>query len=267
MSIITLLTDFGTQDTYVSAMKGVILSVNPHTTIIDITHALSPQDIFQGAYSIKSAFRYFPKGTVHVVVVDPGVGSDRAIIAVKAMGHIFLAPDNGVLTLIMEEDESASVVLVNNSAYYLPSVSRTFHGRDIFAPVAAHIKNGVNINKLGEPIDKKDIIYLDIKKPGITDTGELSGIIVSVDHFGNLVTNIDASVLENYGNGDATASLKIRVGDVVIKGISTSYTSVNVQTLLAIIGSDGYLEIALNGGSAAHHLKSMVGDIVHIHRA
>lgn len=148
MSIVTLLTDFGIEDAYVGTMKGVILSVNPSTVIIDITHHIEPQNLIRAAYIISSFYKYFPQGSVHIVVVDPGVGSDRAIIAVNVMKHIFLAPNNGVLTLLLDEDEIESIVRVENTRFFLKPVSQTFQGRDIFAPVGAYISKGIDIQTL-----------------------------------------------------------------------------------------------------------------------
>jgi len=173
MSILTLLTDFGTEDAYVGMMKGVILSINPQAVIIDITHQIDPQDLIQAAYIIKSSYRYFPEGTVHLLVVDPGVGSDRAIVALEMMGHIFLAPDNGVLTLLMDEGETDSIVSVENTRYFLESVSRTFHGRDIFAPVGAHLCRGLDIKNLGSPLDQQNLVHLKILKPYISGNNQL----------------------------------------------------------------------------------------------
>ncbi len=264
MSIITLLTDFGIQDEYVGLMKGVILSVNPDASIIDLTHNIAPQDLVSAAYLIKSSHRYFPKSTVHVVVVDPGVGSDRAIIAVNMMGQTFIAPDNGVLSLVIEEGTVDNIVKVDNSDYFLDSISRTFHGRDIFAPVAAHISKGVEINNLGTKTNKDSIERIDIKKPRISDNGSLVGAVVSVDHFGNLITNIDSGFLETYCKDGVFENLEIKIGKGRIQGISESYSSAVTQTPLAIIGSKGYLEISLNMGSAQVYFDAQKGDSVHI---
>ena len=212
MSIITLLTDFGIEDGYVGTIKGVILSVNPSAMIVDITHQIDPQDLIEAAYVIKSSYRYFPKGTVHVIVVDPGVGSDRAIVALEMMGHIFLAPDNGVLTLLLDEGRLDSITRVNNSQYFLEPLSQTFHGRDIFAPVGAHISKGVDLKKLGSGLNRNDLVHLSIRKPSISDEGELVGTIVSVDRFGNCITNIDLSCLEKFYKPGSEKNLVIAIG-------------------------------------------------------
>ncbi len=263
-SIITLLTDFGTKDEYVGIMKGVILSVNPYANIIDISHHIDPQDLVQAAYLIKSCYRYFPEHTVHVVVVDPGVGSDRSIIALKMKGHIFLAPDNGVLYPLMDEGSIESIINVDNSSYFLESVSRTFHGRDIFAPVAAHISMGIEINKIGSPTGPKELEKLSIKKPFLSDKGEITGTIISIDRFGNLITNIDLDSIRKLGKEDIGKNIEVRIGENKINGLSLNYRSVKSQSPLAIIGSRGYLEIAVNCGNAKHYFMAAKGDMVRV---
>jgi S-adenosylmethionine hydrolase len=263
-SIITLLTDFGTDDEYVGIMKGVILSVNPFVSIIDISHHIAPQDLSQAAYLIKSCYRYFPERTVHVVVVDPGVGSDRSIIALKMKNHIFLAPDNGVLRHLMDEGGIESIIHVDNSSYFLKPVSRTFHGRDIFAPVAAHISKGVEIKKLGTPIDKNDLVNLSIQKPYISDKGEIIGTIISIDRFGNLITNIDLDSIKMLDKEGMGKRLEVRIGENKIIGLSLSYKSVRSQSPLAIIGGRGYLEIAVNCGSAKQYFMAKKGDTIRV---
>jgi len=264
MSIITLLTDFGIEDAYVGTIKGVILSVNPSAMIVDITHQIDPQDLIEAAYVIKSTYRYFPKGTVHVIVVDPGVGSDRAIVALEMMGHIFLAPDNGVLTLLMDEGRIDSITRVKNSHYFLEPLSQTFHGRDIFAPVGAHISKGVDLKKLGSGLDLNDMVHLSIRKPSITDEGELVGTIVSVDRFGNCITNIDLNCLEKFYKPGFEKNLVIAIGECEIKGLSKNYDGVGLKQPLAIIGSLGYLEIALNCGRASRHFGAQKGDPIRV---
>lgn len=262
MSIITLLTDFGEDDEFVGVMKGVILGVNPSASIIDITHRIDPQDIVQAAYLIPSYYTFFPKGTVHIIVVDPGVGSDRPIIALEMAGHVFLAPDNGVLSLLLDSGYIDSIVSVNNQNYFLTPVSQTFHGRDIFAPVGAYISMGIDVGKTGTPLGKRDLVRLDIQKPHLTDKGKLVGAIISIDRFGNLITNIKLSdVNESFGS-HPDAILQVEVGKRKIEGLSESYQGAGIENLLAIIGSRGYLEIAVNRGSAHGRLKVKKGDLV-----
>lgn len=266
MSIITLLTDFGLNDEYVGSIKGVILSINPSAVIIDITHNIDPHDIIQAAFAIKSSYKFFPEGTVHVVIVDPGVGGSRAIIALEIAGHIFLAPDNGILTLLVEEGNIAELIRIDNKKFFLKSVSRTFHGRDIFAPVSAHISSGIKINNIGTPINKNELVKLSIPKPGISDKGELVGAIVSIDHFGNLITNIDSNCLENFCGPDAVKKPEIKIGNSKINGLSESYENSAPNSPLIIIGSRGYLEIAINCGSAKSYFKAEKGNTITVTR-
>lgn len=264
MSIITLLTDFGIDDEYVGIMKGVILSIAPSARIIDITHQIAPQDLIHAAYVIKFSYRYFSRGTVHVVVVDPGVGTSRAILALEIKGHIFLAPDNGILTLLMDTEPIDTIIRVDKKDYFLEPLSRTFHGRDIFAPVAAHLAKGVAIQKFGHPADPKELVRLPIEYPAISDKGELIGLIVSIDRFGNLITNIDLDSLEKFCRTATGKSPEIRIGGDKITGLSSSYENVKPQNPLMIIGSRGCLEIAVNRGSARHRFMAKKGDKVRL---
>jgi S-adenosylmethionine hydrolase len=262
MSIITLLTDFGTEDAYVGVMKGAILSTNPSAVVVDICHYIAPQDVIEAAYLIKSAYRYFPKGTVHIIVVDPGVGGNRSIVAVELPGHIFLAPDNGVLTLLVDEGEVDAIVRVENTHYFLNSISQTFHGRDIFAPVGAHISKGVPIEKLGPHLGMQEIIRLSIPKPYISDKDELIGMIISIDRFGNCISNIDENCLNKFVKNGSEKKLEIKMGKTVIRSLSYSYTDAGPKRPLAIIGSFGYLEIAANCDNAGQLLNIKKGDTI-----
>ena len=262
MSIITLLTDFGTEDAYVGVMKGAILSINPSAVVVDICHYIDPQDVIEAAYLIKSSYRYFPKGTIHIIVVDPGVGGPRSIVAVELSGHTFLAPDNGVLTLLMDEGEMDTIVRVENTRYFLDSISLTFHGRDIFAPVGAHISKGVPIEKLGPHLGMQELIRLSIPKPYISDKDELIGTIISIDRFGNCISNINENCLNKFVKNGSEKRLEIKIGKTVIKRLSHTYTDVEPKRPLAIIGSFGYLEIALNCDNAGRQLNVEKGDTI-----
>jgi len=262
MSIITLLTDFGTRTEYVGLMKGVILSINPSAAIVDLTHQIDSQDIEQAAFTIHSSYDYFPEGTVHLVVVDPGVGSERAILALEMQKQFFIAPDNGVLTLLFGEGNITSLIRLTNSSYFLTSVSRTFHGRDIFAPVGAHVAGGVALRKLGPDMDLQDAVCLADLYARISENGEVVGKIVSIDDFGNLITNIDLKNLSEFYRAGQEKKTKVQVGPHVIKGILETYGSVQSKTPVALIGSRGYLEIAVNKGNAAFILKAAKGDSV-----
>jgi len=264
VSIITLLTDFGVNDEFVGVMKGVILSVNPAARIVDITHAVDPQDILQAAFLINAAWSYFPTGTVHVVVIDPGVGSQRSIVAIQKAGHIFLAPDNGVLTLLLEANDIGEAVRVENPEFFLHPVSDTFHGRDIFAPVSAHLSAGLVMRQLGTDILPRQLIRLSIPKTKAIRPNELSGIIISVDRFGNLITNIHQSELKCVDDLSDGREPEIAIGDQTIVGIHRSFHQASAGESLAIIGSRGYLEIAVNCGNAAALFKAKRGDPVHV---
>ncbi len=264
MSVITILSDFGSQDEYVGVMKGVIFTVCPSVSIVDITHEIDPQDIVQAAYLIPSFYRFFPKGTVHLIIIDPGVGGERDILGVKYDGHFFIAPDNGVLTLLMNHKKSDTIVRIRNTDYYMKPVSATFHGRDIFAPIGAHIANGKGLEELGIKTDIEGIVRLKDLNCRLSETGELVGKIISVDRFGNLITNIDLNTLSNYGKTDPNHRLQVSIRSRVINGISETYANTDPGSPLALIGSRNHLEIAVNGGSAQRYLNARKGDIVKV---
>ncbi len=194
--VITLLTDFGYQDAYVGIMKGVIAGINPLANIIDICHNVPPQDIFNGAYLLYTAYKYFPKDTIHVAIVDPGVGSKRDIVCIKTKDSFFLVPNNGILSFIVQEEKPNGIFRVTNNKYFLPTTSNTFHGRDIFAPVAAHLSLGIKPQLLGIKINQ--LTLLDIPKPTSKKTGLLEGQIIYIDRFGNLITNIKREHIAQY---------------------------------------------------------------------
>jgi S-adenosylmethionine hydrolase len=245
--IITLLTDFGTADGYVAAMKGVILSISPSCTIVDVTHDIEPQQIIPAAIVLNTAAKYFPPDTVHIAVVDPGVGTDRAALAVKADNQFFLAPDNGLLGLILEEYANSEVRKIDNQSLCLPGVSYTFHGRDVFSPVGAHLLEGVAFEEVGPVCGdyRKSII----SKPTVEDNA-IHGEIIYCDRFGNLMTNIKRDLLCPFD----PHSLKISVGHTDLQGLLTTYGDVQPGELLCLIGSSGFLELALRDGSAADRL-------------
>lgn len=264
--IITLTTDFGTSDTYVGIMKGVILSINPNAQVVDLTHAVPPQDIYEAAFSIYSAHRYFPKGTIHIIVVDPGVGSDRRALVCQTENAFFVCPDNGVLSYLLqsvehEAEQPVDTVEIENKAYYLQEVSNTFHGRDIFAPVAAHLSLGVPLGDIGPPV--QTLVQLPIPKIDISgDT--LIGQIVKIDRFGNLITNISKSVFEAFLNGDV--KYEIRAGNAILNRLSSAYADAEIGEPLAIIGSTALLEVAVNGGNAAKQFGLKRGEIAVIQK-
>ena len=257
--LITLMTDFGTSDHYVGVMKGVILNINPQVEIVDLTHAIPPQDVSAAAFLIDSAYHYFPTGTIHVIVVDPGVGSERRAIACQTETAYFICPDNGILTHILHDEEPIHTVGLENSAYFLPQVSNTFHGRDIFAPVAAHLSRGIAIDKLGDPVAQP--VQFPIPKPQVMDKAVI-GQVIWIDAFGNLVTNISHEVLDLL---EGRGSVVIRVGSTEIDHFNCSYAESAVGDVLAIVGSFNRLEISINQGNAAQTLGLKRGDTITIY--
>lgn len=247
--IITLTTDFGTSDHLVGTMKGVILKINPDARIVDINHHVLPFDILDGALTIGQAYRYFPPRTVHVVVVDPGVGSQRRPILVTGEQQYFVAPDNGVLSVIYEREASFSVRHVTAEHYFLHPVSNTFHGRDIFAPVAAWLTKTWQPQSFGEEVT--DFVRFALPKPKRTD-GTIRGVILRVDSFGNLVTNITADdIPEILAQGKP---FRLTVGQNQVTALRATYNDAPPGEPFAIVGSSGFLEISVNRGSAARTL-------------
>ncbi len=246
MKIITLTTDFGTKDPYVGIMKGVILSINPDVHIVDITHEIEPANILEAAYILKEAYRFFPKGTIHVGVVDPGVGGDRRPIAIKTGGSFFVGPDNGIFWPIIAQSEVYQVIHLINKEYLLPEISTTFHGRDIFAPVAAYISRGVDIDDMGALVH--DPVALELEKP-IFLKDRIIGQVIRKDRFGNLITNIsEQDIIKQFASKHG---LVVEIGNINISCISKAYSDVGAGELLALIGSSGFLEISANMARAS----------------
>lgn len=249
--IITLLTDFGTKDSYVGQMKGIILSINPHVTIIDITHEIEPQDIREAAFVLKEYYPFFPKGTIHIAVVDPDVGSERRPIICMSDGHIFIGPDNGIFTIVI--DDKADIYHIKNRDYMLPRISNTFHGRDIFSPVAAHLSKDAPVLSFGERLEKHTVlencfplIYTDV----------IYGEIVRFDRFGNAITNIDEKTLDIFIKD---RGFKVSVGKKEFKNIKKSYFE---DEFTCLIGSSGYLEFGYYKGSFKDKIGVWKGDEV-----
>lgn len=266
MSVITLLTDFGVHDEFVGVMKGVILSIHPAATVVDITHDIGPQDIVQAAYRIQSSYTFFPADTVHLVVIDPGVGGHRSIVALKTERYYFICPDNGVLTPVLEKENITEVVRLDNERYFLHPMSRTFHGRDVFAPVGAYLLKGLPLREMGTPTDAGQLVRVPMPKADISGGDELTGAIVLVDRFGNLMTNIDADTLNRFIAADPARPCRVVVKGTVIEGVSEAYSSAGSLCPLAIVGSRGYLEIAVNCGNAADYFGAERGDDVTLKR-
>ena len=258
--IVTLLTDFGMQDAYVACMKGVILGLAPHARLVDITHEVAPQAIGEAAYLLRSTHHYFPPGTVHVSVVDPGVGGERRAIAVATPEAYFVAPDNGLLAPIVEEarevhGDEVSLIELTEPRYWRSEISTTFHGRDIFAPVAAHLLNGVGLGELGRPLAA--IARGTMQPVGVGLDGTIRGAIVHVDRFGNCITNIAGT---NLPRGPVLAHLVVEIAGQRIEGLYRTYSDGPVGTPMALVGSSGFLELAVRNGNAARWLGVVAGD-------
>ncbi|MBD3288135.1 hypothetical protein GF337_04970 [candidate division KSB1 bacterium] len=253
--IITFTTDFGDTDGYVGIMKGVILSINPDARLVDISNQVPGHDIGAGAFLLNYSYRYFPVGTVHLVIVDPGVGSTRRAIAVETDNYYFIAPDNGILHYLFQTEKDVKVIDIQNRNYALEKISRTFHGRDIFAPAAAHLSRGLPIDELGPHIT--DVEHGKITSPEI-DADKITGEIAYIDRFGNLICNIPGFVIGN-------RSCSIQILDFQIGKLSDSYSAGDPGMPVAIIGSSGYLEIAVNKHSAKKFLNAALGDRITVH--
>jgi S-adenosylmethionine hydrolase len=259
LSVITLLTDFGTQDGYIGVIKGVIWRIAPQVQIADLTHEIAPQDILEGALALARCAPFFPPGTVHIAVVDPGVGTRRRPIAARLGEQTFVGPDNGLVTLLLEKaqgaDQQVQFVQLDRPNYWLDRVSSSFHGRDIFAPAGAHLANGVPLLKLGSPID--DPVRLIIPQPERTPQG-WRGQVVHIDHFGNCATNLGETHLAQMHQ------VSIRIKDREIHGMVKSFGERQNGELIAMLDSDGWLAIAAVNGSAAHLLQARAGDRVEV---
>ena len=244
--IITLTTDYGTNDHLVGVLKGVILNINPEVNIVDITHSILAHDILDGALTLSQAYKYFPSKTIHLVVVDPGVGTARRPILVAGDTHYFVAPDNGVLSAIYDQSESLYVWNITSEHYFRQPVSNTFHGRDIFAPVAAWLSKSWQTASFGDAIT--DFVRFAIPKPKVSGN-TTKGIVLRVDNFGNLITNLTVEDVPALIAPDA--KFTIRVGNAAVTKIVPTFAQGAAGETFAIIGSSGYIEICVNKGSAA----------------
>jgi S-adenosyl-L-methionine hydrolase (adenosine-forming) len=258
--VIALLTDFGARDHYAGTMKGVVLTVCPDATLVDISHEVPPHDVLAGALELAAAYRYFPSGTIFLVVVDPGVGSARRGIAADAGEYKFVAPDNGVLSVVLAEQTPRKVVELTERRYARPTVSRTFEGRDRFAPAAAWLARGIELAALGRPAGA--LQPLDVPQPEASDD-RLAGQVLRVDRFGNLITNIDRRLFDRFADG---RPLDIRVGAHAVPRVVSTYAEAGAGEICALFGSTDHLEVAANGGSAADALGVGRGAAVHIVR-
>lgn len=255
--IITLTTDFGYTDPFVGIMKGVILCITPALQIVDLNHGIPPQDIRAAALTLAASVDYFPLGTIHVAVVDPGVGSERRPILIHSHGHYFVGPDNGVFSLAVKDRGSSLIVHLSNQDYYWQPKSQTFHGRDVFAPVAAHLARGVPIPEFGSPL--KDWVRL--AWPSVERAGELIvGEVAYIDRFGNLFTNIRERDL----TGISRERIRVHLKDIEIQGLSQNYVAGDTGRFIALINSWGLVEVASCSDSAASRSKAKIGDKVRL---
>ena len=255
--LITLTTDFGYRDPFVGIMKGVIAGINPNARVIDLSHDIAPQDIMAGALMLRHSVPYFPRGTIHVAVIDPGVGGARRPLLLERDGSYFVGPDNGVLSPALEGQQPHRIIHLSNSTYHLQPVSATFHGRDIFAPVAAYLSLGVAAVAFGESVES--IVRLKLPEP-LRVARRICGEILYIDSFGNLFTNISERDL----TGLTVDKLVISMGDVVIRGLASNYAATVEGEFVTLINSWGLLEISVYKGSAERRTGAKVGDKVGI---
>ena len=263
--VITFTTDFGLTEPYVGMMKGVVLSIHPKVRLVDLTHQIRAGAISEAAGVILEAFPFFPKGTVHVAVVDPSVGSERRLVALEARGHLFVGPDNGIFWPVIKSAGRTRLIELTENQFFQTPISQTFHGREIFAPIAAHLARGISLQRLGRLID--DPVQLDVPLP-FEENEILNGEIVHMDHFGNLITNIDRSELERFLR---TAQPVITVGSLVVRGLHRIYGDVEAGNTLALINSADKLELAVNLGSASEYIgvkeDEILGSVVQVKKS
>jgi S-adenosyl-L-methionine hydrolase (adenosine-forming) len=256
--LIALLSDFGTRDHYAGTMKGVMMGICPELTLVDITHDVTPHDVLEGALQLAAACRFFPVGTIFLAVVDPGVGSSRRGLAADTGDYRFVAPDNGLLTAVFQDMPPKKVVELTERRYARPTVSRTFEGRDRFAPAAAWLAKGIQLTALGRTVASYQ--QIEIPRADVTAT-TLRGVVLLVDRFGNLVTNIDRRSFEAFTRDRAVA---VTAGGHLIAGVVATYADIRPGEACALFGSTDHLEIAVNGGSAEVALRLSRGAIVEV---
>lgn len=254
--LVTLTTDFGLSDHFVGTMKGVMLAINPLLQFVDISHHVTPHDIFDGALTLALAYSYFPDATIHLAIVDPGVGSARRPMVVRTRRHIFVAPDNGILSLVCERERSVEAWHVTADHYFLKPVSNTFHGRDVFAPVAAWLSKGVEPEKLGEPV--ADYVKFAYPKADRLQNGGVRGVVIKVDQFGNLITNISPGDAAGLFAPDPPP-FHLTINQQEVTRLCTSYSMGKPGEIFAIAGSSGFIEIVQNRTSAAETLRAARG--------
>jgi S-adenosylmethionine hydrolase len=254
--VVSLITDFGSNDYYVGVIKAVILGINPEAQIVDVCHHVTSYDVFDAAFTLAQTYRYFPTDTIHMVVVDPGVGTARRPILARTMDHKFVAPDNGVLSLVYEREESIEVRHITSEHYFLSPVSQTFHARDVFAPTVGWLSKGVEVDKFGEPIS--DYTKFTPPKPKRIDEQLVKGVALRIDKFGNIITNISPEDVPQLFT-EPPPSFKIVINQQEITKLNLAYSMGKPSELFAIVGSSGFVEICTNRGSAAKTLNATRG--------
>ncbi|MBI2996131.1 MAG: SAM-dependent chlorinase/fluorinase [Candidatus Melainabacteria bacterium] len=255
MQIITLTTDFGDVDPYSGVMKGVIHAIYPYVRIVDITHNISPQDILQASWVIESSYSYFPGGSIHVCVVDPGVGSLRKPLLIESRNYFFIGPDNGIFTSVLEKEEIKTITELTESKYWLSVISQTFHARDIFSPVAAYLAKGVSPGDFGTPLTKEGLIKLPSNSFLRTEKG-CTGTVKYIDRFGNIITNIPDSIIPPKIQG--------KIKNIDFKGLVSSFSECEPNKFFAVKGSSGYIELFVNKGNIAKQIGAKIGDKVEV---
>ena len=256
--VITFTTDFGISDTYAGIMKGIVLTANPNARLIDITHDIPPHDIINASFMLANAYEYFPPGTIHVAVVDPGVGGGRKSVAVLTENYFFVGPDNGIFTIVLSKEKVMGIREIKNSPFVMEKISNTFHGRDVFAPCAGYLSAGKNFSDVGPVIN--NIKYLEYPKVN-TNKNTLIGEIVSIDSFGNMITNISVEAVRSF---IGKQKFEIYFAAERFNNIENTYNDVPIGKPLALFGSSGYLEISMNGGSASSYFMTPLGSTVTI---
>ncbi len=258
-NIITITTDFGVRDHFVGAMKGVILTINPEARLLDISHDVASYSVVDGAFTIAQAYPFFPPDTVHLVVVDPGVGGKRRPLLVQAGRHFFVGPDNGVFSFIYEREERLLVRHITAEHYFLQPVSRTFHGRDIFAPIVAWLSKGIDASNFGEPIS--DYKRIANANPIMQSEKQARGMVLKADKFGNLITNFSVALFPQFVQPEAPV-FRLEIGGQQVTRLRKIFSEEAPGEVFAIVGSSGYLEIVCNGGAASQALNAGSGEEV-----
>ncbi len=253
--MIVLMTDFGLTNPFVGVMKGVILGISPNSRMVDLTHDISPQDVAEAGFILKTSYFYFPQGSLFVIVVDPGVGTKRKIVYMETENHRFLAPDNGILTTLFPEEKPVKTIEVKNSAYFLKPVSSTFHGRDIFAPLAAYLDQGIKPEELGDLLDPNALVHSPAPRPKKDKDGNWHGEIVYIDRFGNLITNLSGALVPSKEKAE------ILIKERILKGLNETYSELSAVPS-ALLNSFHTIEIAVNHGSAEEFLNVKKGEKV-----